>query len=173
MVPEYPFVCADTRVREAWSIRDDSWMPRPRRFHVDIPPVTTLAAGHRVTFVGATFHSRSVMIEYDVDPPISRDENPFGPLILGLVAVDDAGSGVYATEWQDFDWRGRPPGRMTTRLERRPPAEATRLTVSVRTLEEPTPGGYRYAAPSDQELIVFDIVLPAEHHVMSRSADAG
>lgn len=108
-------------------------MARVRRFHLNLRPITVIAAGHRVTFVGATFHNRSVMIEYDVDPPLHRSADPFGPTLLTLVATDDVETEPYPTHWEDFDWSISRPGRMTTRLDRRPPTHATRLNLSVRT----------------------------------------
>jgi hypothetical protein len=126
--------------------------------------VTTVAGEHRVTFVGATFHSTSVMIEYDVVPAVNRRASPFGPLLVGFVVTDDAGSDPYPTMWEDFDWSFQQPGRMTTRLDRRPPPGATQLEVSVRSLTRiEGPGTSSRLVASDQELVAFAIDLPPNH----------
>ena len=139
-------------------------MHRTRRFHLDLPTVTATVADRRVNFVGATFHSRSVMIEYDVEPPIDRTGHPFGPRLLALVVTDDAGSGPYPTSWEDFDWSFQHPGRMTTRLDRRPAPHATRLRVSVRVVRLATTqdGGTQHTV-SEDEIVGFGIDLPADH----------
>ena len=139
-------------------------MLRRRRFHMKLSPVMTMADGHRVTFVGVTFHSKSVMIEYDVAPPIDRRSNPFGSLLVGLVVTDDVDPEPYPTCWEDFDWSVHAPGRMTTRLDRRPPPDATRLTVSVRALRRVEEAhAFARIVPSDNELVVFAIDLPLDH----------
>jgi hypothetical protein len=135
-------------------------MSRPGRFHLDIPPVRIQVGDHRVTFVGAMFHSKSVMIEYDVDPPIHRDRgNFFGHVLLVLVVTDDAGQDGYPTCWEDFDWNSYQVGRMTTRLDRRPVRQATELRVSV---HEPVMTG-PHQAVAGKEVGCFTIALPKDH----------
>jgi hypothetical protein len=145
-------------------VGQDGSVQRKRHFHLDLSPTTTVPDGHQVTFVGATFHTVSVMIEYDVVPPIDRSANPFGPVLIGLVVADEAESGPYPTMWEDFDWSFQQPGRMTTRLERRPPPNAKQLEVSVRALHRTeTPGGFSHLVASDHELVAFTIDLPPDH----------
>jgi hypothetical protein len=143
---------------------EDAEMARTRRFHLDFPTVITTVADRRVSFVGATFHSRCVMIEYDVEPPMDRSGHPFGPRLLTLVVTDDADPSPYPTRWEDFDWSFEKSGRMTTRLDRRPGPEATRLEVSVRSVHAAATadGGTQYL-PSDDEVATFVVVLPADH----------
>jgi hypothetical protein len=138
---------------------------RPGRFHLDLAPVRLQIGNRRVTVVGAMFHSGSVMIEYDVEPPLTRD-NPFGPCILVLVATDDASADIYPTTWEDFDWGFMQPGRMTTRLDRRPPAQATELRVGV---HEPVPAGPTHAV-AGAEIGRFVVQLPIDHGAYHRNA---
>ena len=143
---------------------DNVPMGRTRRFHLEFPTVVTTVAGRQVRFVGATFHSRSVMIEYDVEPPSDRREGSFGPEVLMLVVTDDTDPTPYPTQWEDFDWSFLKAGRMTTRLDRRPRPNATRLNVSVRTphIVTTSDGAARYTA-SDEEVVAFKIDLPEDH----------
>jgi hypothetical protein len=130
----------------------------PGRFHLDLSPIRVEIDGRRVTFVGAMFHSKSVMIEYDVTPPIIRD-HLFGPCLLMLVATDDTSTEVYPTIWEDFDWNYRHPGRMTTRLDRRPSATATVLHVSVRTPNFTAP----HLPRPGPEIASIEVQLPPDH----------
>jgi hypothetical protein len=133
----------------------------PGRYHLDLSPTRVEVDGRRVTFVGAMFHSKSVMIEYDVMPPIVRDA-AFGPCLLMLVVTDDTSTEVYPTMWEDFDWSVPRPGRagrVTTRLERRPSAPATVLHVSVRTPDFTA----RHLPRPGPEIARFDVHLPRDH----------
>jgi hypothetical protein len=108
-------------------------MPRhlPRKFHLTIdPPVDADLPARRVRFDGLSFLRPHVMVEYCAEPPIDGSFT-FGPKILTLHVVDDTSDEPYPTEWPDFDWKSIGPGRMTTRLEHRPPADATQMLFTV------------------------------------------
>jgi hypothetical protein len=127
----------------------------PRKFRLAIePPVQAVLSRHRVTFDGLNFLRPHVMVEYRADPPVSVGPAAFGPKILTLRVVDDTSSEPYPTAWEDFDWSVRGPGRMTTRLEQRPPAKATQLSISVLSLE-----------PTSAQRVVasFAVKLPRDH----------
>jgi len=138
-------------------------LPKPRKLHVDVdPPVTLTVGGHRVTFVGLNLLRPHVMVEYDVDPPLVTP-TPFGPQLLVLEVTDDTSDRVYETMWLDFPWPQFGAGRRTTRLERRPPAEARRLRFVVRPAEAPNESGARPWTSSLPPVGRFDVVLPADH----------
>ena len=102
-------------------------MPKPRKLHIDIePPVEVEIAGRRIAFVGVTLLRPHVMVEYDITPPL-QTESPFGPHVVILDVTDDTSDELYATFWHDFQWPAIAEGRTTTRLERRPAADAKRL----------------------------------------------
>jgi hypothetical protein len=74
-----PGTCAGVNVLQRLSRRgNDVGVSSLRRFHLDLQPTKTVVDGHQITFVAATFHIRSVMIEYDVDPAIDRRSDPLG-----------------------------------------------------------------------------------------------
>src|SRR6266545_4356978 len=99
-------------------------MRKPRKLHIDItPPVEVRIGRYDVAFVGITLLRPHVMIEYDITPPL-RTETPFGPHVVILEVTDDTSDETYPTAWLDFQWPTIGEGRTTTRLERRPPAEA-------------------------------------------------
>ena len=133
---------------------------------MEISPTRLEIGQHLVTFRGAMFHSKSVMIEYDVAPAISRD-NIFGPCLLVLVAVDDTSPDPYPTSWEDFDWSSQQTGRMTTRLDRRPPRAASRIDIKV---HEP-----RFVYPTHAVAGVLrgsvTIQLPSDHAAHHRAGD--
>jgi hypothetical protein len=80
------------------------------------------------------------------------------------VVRDDVSAEPYPTMWEDFDWSFEQDGRMTTRLDRRPPAEATRLIVSVRAPVRVTESnGFTHAVASERQLASFEIPLPPDH----------
>jgi hypothetical protein len=139
---------------------------RPRRLHIDIDPVVEAdVEGRRVRFVGLNLIYRVVMVEYDVDPPL--DAGPIGPHLLIIEARDDVSDAPYETFWHDFPW-GRdgarfPRGRMTTRLEHRPPAAATRLDFVIRPAEAPDHDGRRPWSSQLAPVAQFSVPLPPEH----------
>jgi hypothetical protein len=138
-------------------------MPRNklRRVHVAIdPPVTAKIHDRRVTFLGVNLLTGVVMVEYDVEPPL--DAGPFGPHLLVLDVTDDVSDEVYPTAWEDFQWPGRAPGRTTTRLNRRPPAEAHRLHVEVRQVGRAGPQAPEPHS-AGEAVARFDVQLPPEH----------
>lgn len=139
-------------------------MSKKRRFHLNLAPVSLFVKNHKVTFVGTTFHSRSIMLEYDVVPPANRVTNERGPFLMKLLIRDDVDPGPYPNSWEDFDWSFGLPGRMTTRFDKRPPQEAKRLSVSVRSLKRLQIGeGFKEFVASSSELLQFQIDLPADH----------
>lgn len=123
------------------------------------PPVATAIGSHRVTFVGLNLLRGVVMVEYDVDPPLLRDA-PIGPALLELRVKDDLSEEVYPTAWEDFPWPDHGAGRLTTRLDRRPPPEARRLHIDV------LPLGAARANCQDSlrgAIAHFEVALPPEH----------
>jgi len=138
-------------------------VPKPRKLHIDIdPPVVVAIGDHRVAFVGVNLLRPHVMVEYDIDPPLNTP-TPFGPQLLILEVTDDTSDRIYETMWLDFPWPEFGEGRRTTRLERRPPPEATRLHVVVRPAEQPTDSGARPWTSSLPPVAEFNITLPADH----------
>jgi hypothetical protein len=127
------------------------------------PPVTVRVDGRSVKFVGLNLLNRAVMVEYDVDPPLNRP-HPHGACLLALSVTDDVSAETYPTRWEDFEWRHMAPGRTTTRLDRRPPAEARRLHIEVRTLA-PHELGIPGQPVGLHRLTRFDVKLPPEHGV--------
>jgi hypothetical protein len=128
-----------------------------RRLRIEIsPPVEVEIAERRVRFGG------KVMVEYDVDPPLQR-EWPHGSTLLELHVTDDLEDGAYPTHWEDFPWPTIAPNRVTTRLDRRPPADARRLHVDVYE-----PGRERRVqrdpqSPALRPIVSFDVELPPDH----------
>ncbi len=115
-----------------------------RRIHIAIDPaVSAMVAGRTVRFVGANLLQNIVMIEYDITPPL-MPPSVFGPHLLVLQVTDDVSGGRYPTTWENFPWPHITPGRTTTRLDRRPPPQATRLHVNVLAL---TPSSTVRSAP--------------------------
>src|SRR3982750_1383547 len=113
---------------------------KARKLHIEITPVVEVDFGaHRVRFDGLTLLRPHVMVEYEATPPL-RTDDPFGPHLLWLEATDDFG-GEYPVSWPAFQWPWRGAGRMTTRLDRRPSPNATRLKLVVRPVERPGPDG--------------------------------
>ncbi len=143
-------------------------MPRPylRKFHIAIePPVQTSIAGYRVSFDGLTFLRDRVMVEYATDP--SPPASPrFGAKVLRLHVVDDCTTEPYSTEWEDLVWPNLGPGRMTTRLERRPPAEASRLTISVLPATSELPGDGSDDLLARHRVTSFHVELPNDHAML-------
>jgi hypothetical protein len=134
-----------------------------RRLHVAIdPPITTEIAGRTVKFVGLNLLHGVVMIEYDVDPPLTPP-SPFGPHLLVLRVIDDTSDEVYPTAWEDFRWPLIRPGRTTTRLDRRPPPEAKRLRINVQELGVQTPSVPGPGTVELRSVVRFDVELPLEH----------
>ncbi len=150
-------------------------MPRNklRRLHLSIqPPVTARIAGRQVTFVGLNLLNNVVMVEYDVDPPL-RGPDAFGPRLLCLTVTDDVTEDPYPTEWEDFHhWPEHGPNRVTTRLDRRPPAAARRLHFEVRSADAFAPQVRGRGSDSLRSAVSFDVDLPADHGA-PRSAPSG
>lgn len=138
--------------------------PKQRRLHVDIsPPVEVQIAERRVRFVGLNLISQRVMVEYDVDPPLIRD-SPHGPALMTLHVTDDVDNDeTYPTHWEDFPWPTLAPNRLTTRPERRPPADARYLHIDVLPADTdlPEPPGPQSAAL--RRIASFDVDLPPDH----------
>ena len=135
--------------------------PKPRVLHLKVdPPVVAEIDGRRVTFVGVAIRA-NMIVEYDVAPPLAFER--LGPLLLVLEVTDDTGDAPYPTEWHDFVWGDQEPGRVTTRLNGRPPAEATRLHVVVRPAEPPRPDGDRPLTSTRPPVAAFDVPLPPDH----------
>jgi hypothetical protein len=137
---------------------------KPRKLRLPIsPPVVVDVRGHRVEIDGLTLLRPHVMIEYRIDPPL-RTESPFGPHLLIFDVTDDAAPGSpYPTFWHDWHWPTLGPDRYTTRLERRPPATATRLHLVVRPAQSPDADGRRPWTSSLAPLATFEVSLPLEH----------
>jgi len=137
---------------------------RPRRLHVSIEPPVTVEIGERIVrFIGVNLLNGVVMVEYDVEPPLSAlNAGPFGPQLLVLTVNDDVSSEAYPTAWEDFRWPSHGIGRTTTRLDRRPPAQARRLHIEVRPVppDPPAPGP---KAAGLQAVACFNVELPPEH----------
>jgi hypothetical protein len=142
-------------------------MPRrlPRKFHLTIdPPVQAELPAHRVTFDGLNFLRPHVMVEYRAEPPVDGGSpldgrRPFDPKILTLHVVDDTSDEPYPTEWPDFNWNDLGPGRMTTRLEHRPPPDATQLFFTVFALDAAADP----AAGERSPVASFVVELPRDH----------
>jgi hypothetical protein len=79
-------------------------------------------------------------------------------------ATDDATGEHYPVDWPDMTWRR---GRTTTRLVRRPPAEATRLHFTIRPIEPPPDPhlDFRPYSSSLPPVAEFDVDLPVGHHL--------
>lgn len=134
-----------------------------RRLHVAIePPITAEISGRTVKFVGLNLLNGVVMVEYDVNPPLTSP-GPFGPHLLVLLVTDDTSDEVYPTAWEDFRWPHVGPGRTTTRLDRRPPPEAKRLHISMQGFGVPTPSVPGPGTVSLRSALQFDVELPLEH----------
>jgi hypothetical protein len=136
-------------------------MPRrlPRKFHLTIdPPVHAELPAHRVAFDGLNFLRPHMMVEYRSEPPV-RDGRLLGPKILTLHVVDDTSAEPYPTEWPDFNWNSLGPGRMTTRLEHRPPPAATRLSFTVFAFDTAASP----AATESSPVASFVVELPSDH----------
>lgn len=136
---------------------------RPGRIHIDVSPaVETQINERQVRFVGLHLISSRVMVEYDVYPPLQRDM-PFGPVLLQLRVTDDIDDAAYPTRWEDFPWPTTAPNRVTTRLDRRPPADARQLHIEV----IPAAAGsstYRGARNEMlQPVVDFVVALPPDH----------
>lgn len=140
---------------------------RLRRLHVAIFPPVVTEVGHRtVMFVGVNLLNGVVMVEYDVEPPL--DANPFGARLLALAVTDDVSDELYPTAWEDLRWRDRGPARVTTRLDRRPPADARSLHMEVRAADpDDRQATGRVAGPV---LVRFDVWLPPEHGLPWRAS---
>jgi hypothetical protein len=137
--------------------------PKQRRLRIQIsPPVAVEIAKRRVWFVGLNLISGRVMVEYDVDPPLRR-HSPLGPALLRLHVTDDIGAEAYPTFWEDFPWPTIAPNRLTTRLERRPPADARRLHIDVLPAETDLPTHLGPQSVSLRRIAHFDVELPADH----------
>lgn len=135
-----------------------------RRLHVSIgPPVTAWIIDRRVSFVGLNLLNDVVMVEYEVDPPLPGPQ-VFGPQLVRLIVTDDVSEDPYPTSWEDFyHWPEHGPSRVTTRLDRRPPAAARRLHFEVRPADASAP---RIPAPGSHSLpsaLSFDVELPGDH----------
>jgi hypothetical protein len=131
---------------------------------VSIEPPVTVEIGERIVrFIGVNLLNGVVMVEYDVEPALNASNaGPFGPQLLILTVTDDVSSEVYPTVWEDFRWPSHGPGRTTTRLDRRPPAEARRLHIEVRPVlpDASAPG----PTPAELDTVArFDVQLPPEH----------
>ena len=136
---------------------------RPRKLHISIDPAVAVEIdGHRVAFVGINLLRGHVMVEYDIDPPITA-QSPFEPHLLLIDATDDTSDERYGTAWEDFRWPHIAPGRTTTRLEHRPPPDAAWMHIAVRPLDAPTPDVHGPGTSSLRAVIEFDIELPPEH----------
>ncbi len=134
-----------------------------RKFHLGIdPPVETEVAGYRVRFDGLTFLRDKVMVEYAADPAPPTSPR-FGPKILRLHVSDDCTSEPYPTDWEDLAWPGLGPERMTTRLERRPPADASLLSISVLPADSDFPDDGSDQLLSQCRVTSFDVELPDDH----------
>jgi hypothetical protein len=134
-----------------------------RRLRIQVsPPVAIEIAARRVRFVGLNLISQRVMVEYDVDPPLRRD-SPQGPELLRLYVTDDVGNEAYPTKWEDFPWPTIAPNRLTTRLDRRPPADARRLHIAVLPAETDLPIHPGPQSVSLRRIAHFDVELPADH----------
>ena len=134
---------------------------KQRSIHIELErPVEIQIGERRVRFLGANLLNRVVMIEYDVEPPVERRSMPFGPYLLVLDVTDDTDGQPYPTMWEDFPWPLIAPARMTTRLDRHPPADATRLHVEVR---EPVGQGVTAHPRPGPPITVFDMPLPSDH----------
>lgn len=137
--------------------------PKQRRLRIQIsPPVEIEIAERRVRFVGLNLISGKVMVEYDVDPPLQRDW-PHGPTLLKLHVTDDIDNKAYPTHWEDFPWPTIAPNRLTTRLERRPAADARRLHINVLPAETDLPTHPGPDSVSLRRIARFDVELPADH----------
>jgi hypothetical protein len=137
--------------------------PKQRRLQVDIlPPVEVEIDERRVRFVGLNLIDRRVMVEYEVDPPLQRD-SPFGPVLLTLHVTDDVDDEAYPTHWEDFPWPTIAPNRVTTRLERRPQAQARRLHIDVLPVETDLPIQPGPQSVELRRIVGFDVELPANH----------
>ncbi len=133
-----------------------------RRIHIAIDPaVSAMVGGRSVKFVGANLLKNIVMIEYDVTPPLIPPSG-FGPHLLVLQVSDDVSGGRYPTTWEDFTWPHIAPGRTTTRLDRRPPPQATRLHVNVMALTDAA-GTATKPVSTGRRIASFEIPLPADH----------
>jgi hypothetical protein len=140
-------------------------MPKPkaRRLHIAIdPPVEMTLGDYRVTFDGLNLLNGVVMVEYSVTPPHEVD-SPFGPHLLVVEASDDTSDELYETFWPDFPWTHIAPGRMTTRLQKRPSPEATELRFRIRPAEPPDAEGRRPWTSSLPVVGFFEVALPPEH----------
>jgi hypothetical protein len=138
-------------------------MQKPRKLHIDIdPPVETVIEDRYVRFVGVTLLRPHVMIEYDIEPPL-QEESPFGPHLVIVDVTDDTSRELYPTFWHDFRWPSIAPGRTTTRLERRPVAEATSLHIVVRPAQRPDANGQRPWTSVHPPVATFDVKLPRDH----------
>lgn len=149
-----------------------SLMPKNKlsRLHVTIePPVTAMIGDRCVTFVGINLLNKAVIVEYEVEPPLTRSEADSNRLLV-LTVTDDVSEQPYPTAWEDFhEWREQGPNRVTTRLDRRPAAAARRLHFEVRPADAfapriPGPGSVRMRSVAH-----FDIDLPVDHGSPSRT----
>jgi hypothetical protein len=124
--------------------------------------VAVKIAERQVRFVGLNLISQRVMVEYDVDPPLRRDR-PNGPALLKLHVTDDIDNKAYPTHWEDFPWPTIAPHRLTTRLERRPAADARRLHIDVLPAETNLPTHPGPDSVALRRIACFDVELPANH----------
>jgi hypothetical protein len=145
---------------------------KQRRMRVPIkPPVVATIREHRVTFVGLNLLNGAVMVEYEVDPPLGRESHHW-PHFLSLLVTDDVSDDVYPTSWEDFAWPEWGPGRATTRLDQRPPAEARKLHIDVLPVDERTPAVLGPGSVKARAVARFDVELPPEHGMPWASAGA-
>jgi hypothetical protein len=143
-------------------------MARPylRKFQIEIePPVQTKVAGYHVSFDGLTFLRDRVMVEYAVDPTPPALPR-FGPKIVRLHVVDNRTAAPYPTCWEDLVWPDLGPERMTTRLERRPPADASLLSISVLPANTDLPSDASDDLLSRHRVTSFDVELPDDHAML-------
>ena len=119
-----------------------------------------------IRFVGLNFLRGVVMVEYEVDPPFRKASAAFAERRLVFAVTDDTGSDDYPTRWGDFEWHWMSETRTTTRLDRRPSPEATRLHFEVWKADP------RNTPEADLEinrrrrvrpLVTFDVQLPDGH----------
>jgi hypothetical protein len=134
-----------------------------RRLHVSVdPPVTVAIGDRRVTFLGVNLLNNAVIVEYAIEPPLLAPTFPQAR-VVALEVTDDVSDDVYTPSWEDFPWPDRGRGRVTTRLDRRPPAEARWLHVVVRPADSLVPQARGRGSHGLATVARFDVELPPEH----------